>query len=456
MFIPLAYNGAFAGDVTDYIHLATQFAGSVISAAGGAMAPFISVGKGIGSIFILFVIFSFATHILNGGKFEAKMLWPVVVYVCVSFFGIISNTTIAFTGMINKQCVAAASNANRSVLDGMTLYDYVRHQTKKKEKPEEAKMRKKVTAKCLVRAGFPEDEVKRALNLADEISGADPDYSDDAAGTDEAKTGIKILGSIKGLGEQIRENLEIAWESYMVRLDASLVMGNSKDEAKEAGLESAIVIYDQAYFLEKNGIPWILAIIMQWIVIIMTNVYIIMGAVLTGVFIAFGPVIWAFAVFPGNQKVIGSWFIRLVQFSLYAPICALTTAFSNRLIVTCMAASSEAAMGSVLLLLCGLFASLALVCSTPSLATMIIEGASGGISLMAGVSAASSAIKTMASFRDMFHDKRDERKQDRQNDLLGQILERMPGGNNQSSGNGGNSNSPHGQNPKSQTTPKKP
>jgi uncharacterized membrane protein len=69
------------------INISSQLLDFVNDTCGKAFAE---IGIGIGSIMLLFVVIYYITSILDGGKFQLKMLFPVFIYflVCNFFLGI--------------------------------------------------------------------------------------------------------------------------------------------------------------------------------------------------------------------------------------------------------------------------------------------------------------------------------------------------------------------------------
>jgi hypothetical protein len=137
------------------------------------------------------------------------------------------------------------------------------------------------------------------------------------------------------------------------------------------------------------------AMLISWLVNIFALVLQAFGICLTALIVAFGPITFAFAIFPGKAGNMLSWFIRLCQYSLYAPIVSLLSVFFVELFVL-MCNSGSGVMG-FLLVISILIANFVLLLSTPTLASMIIEGASGAVSLSQGLQMLGSGLASAGS-----------------------------------------------------------
>lgn len=379
------------GDV-DRVDVAQQ----IEQFAPGVREGFINVGVGIGSIFILFVIFYYVTAILEGGKFQTKMLWPVVIYLLVANFTIVSKATLSFTGIFRGSASESAwsKEGYTSILD---KYASMLHNEK-------------------------DESTKRLDELAEKAAGLDSsniidDSTSPADSTDQVR-GSWIREAFNSLGQNIVQGINAAWRSIKVACLRHIIPGE-KENADALATEMA-----------DSFIPFVLCILMDLLASALGKCMVIFGTIMTHILIAFGPITWSFAIFPGNGKVIGSWFIRICQFALYGPIANLVCAFSVNLIgqmhVTAQTDGLIHGFASISMLLVALICSIITLMNVPSISQMIIEGASGTVSMMAGVG-------TLASVIDLGHDMKQT------NMLEGMTGKGGSGGSNGNSNSGGGS-----------------
>ncbi|MBQ8482928.1 MAG: hypothetical protein IJ504_01325 [Bacteroidales bacterium] len=115
----------------------------------------------------------------------------------------------------------------------------------------------------------------------------------------------------------------------------------------------------------------------------------IFGIMMTSVVVVFGPISFAFAILPGRGANVVSWFIRICQFALFGPLCAFIDAFTVSAYLL-LDSSAGNAMGFLMVFAITL-ANLVGLVSVPTIASMIIEGASGAVSLSQGLQTISSA-----------------------------------------------------------------
>lgn len=338
---------------------------SILGQATSAAGPLSDIGMGLGSLFLLFVIFIDITSILDGGKFQTKMLWPLAIYLIVCNFRLVSVPTVSFVSTLQSACVSACEGVHGGLVSKMTdgtmdqnsnMYDVFMYMKNKDE-------------------GLPDSATEAAQAITKPED--EPDFSgeNNVTGADAIqKSGLKKW--IGDIATNVGTELRNFWDSTVQRMFNSIVSWgkNAATDAKEW------LIY---------GIPGVLAAIIQYVCLVMKYVFTCFGGVLSGVIIAFGPITWAFAIIPGNSKTIGAWFIRLCQFSLYSPLCALVQAFST---ATLSSLTSAGGAGAVLCLLAVLVCELVCLCSIPTLASMIIEGASGSVSLSSGLQTIGSMI----------------------------------------------------------------
>ena len=342
---------------------------SVIDMAEPAMSGMQEIGKGIGSIFLLFVIFVYITNILDGGKFQVKMLLPLLIYVCVCNFKLIASPVINFATTIQRSCVDACGNIQDKFMNDMTGGKY--------ESGQAVSLWHAFLEKS---NSTPQSEIEKQIASANsdagELNGDDADIDDN----DESPKRF----SFKGLGNNIINALNKFKDTIVGQFLSSFIHnpGNA-------------IVY---------GFMGLVVTVLDWVAQLLNIALTALGAVMTAIVVAFGPITWAFAIFPGNGKTIGAWAIRICQFVLYSPIVALIQAFFT----TCLYMFTQGSMSSSLAegsatvlaaagLILGLIAGLM---SVPAIASMIIEGAQGAVTISQGLMTASSLTNLFEPFRD--------------------------------------------------------
>ena len=342
---------------------------SVIDMAEPAMSGMQEIGKGIGSIFLLFVIFVYITNILDGGKFQVKMLLPLLIYVCVCNFKLIASPVINFATTIQRSCVDACGNIQDKFMNDMTGGKY--------ESGQAVSLWHAFLEKS---NSTPQSEIEKQIASANsdagELNGDDADIDDN----DESPKRF----SFKGLGNNIINALNKFKDTIVGQFLSSFIHnpGNA-------------IVY---------GFMGLVVTVLDWVAQLLNIALTALGAVMTAIVVAFGPITWAFAIFPGNGKTIGAWAIRICQFVLYSPIVALIQAFFT----TCLYMFTQGSMSSSLAegsatvlaaagLILGLIAGLM---SVPAIASMIIEGAQGAVTISQGLMTASSLTQLGEPFRD--------------------------------------------------------
>lgn len=221
-----------------------------------------------------------------------------------------------------------------------------------------------------------EKQIASANSDAGELNGDDADIDDN----DESPKRF----SFKGLGNNIINGLNKFKDTIVGQFLSSFIHnpGNA-------------IVY---------GFMGLVVTVLDWVAQLLNIALTALGAVMTAIVVAFGPITWAFAIFPGNGKTIGAWAIRICQFVLYSPIVALIQAFFT----TCLYMFTQGSMSSSLAegsatvlaaagLILGLIAGLM---SVPAIASMIIEGAQGAVTISQGLMTASSLTQLGEPFRD--------------------------------------------------------
>ena len=336
---------------------------TILNSAESAMMGMQEIGKGIGSIFLLFVIFVYISNILDGGKFQVKMLLPLLIYVAVCNFKLVASPVISFATTIQKSCVEACDGVQSKFMNDMTDGNYSSGE-----------------AVSLFQAFLYQAKKSPKSAIETELATASGNM-DDVEIVDDSDDSPKRF-SFKGLGQNFINAL-VKFKDYIVgQILESFMWGT---ETFTWGLAGLIVV------------------LLDWIAQLLNIALTALGAVMTAIVVAFGPITWAFAIFPGNSKTIGAWAIRICQFVLYSPIVALLQAFFTTCLymLTTGLLSSVSEGSSVVLAAAGLILGLiAALMSVPAIASMIIEGAQGAVTISQGLMTVSSIAQIGEPFRD--------------------------------------------------------
>lgn len=355
---------------------AYNLADSIRPVAETCSDAFMAAGKGLGSVFILICIFYFVTSILDGGKFQMKMLWPVALYLLVSNFGIVSKATLDFSKEVRESLTAGAQSAQSSLnksSDGVnrTLFQYYVYMSVPK------------TA----------SSVNTAVEDLENDTPVDPK---------EGKNAIE--GESKG--GFIVEAIKKAWFWIKKHIAMGLfdVPGVDRDNWVPIAANSLIF--------------FIIASVIDAIATAMAVVMALFGIIMLYILIAFGPITWSFAIFPGNGKILGTWFIRVCQFSLYGPVALvirtfcyaacgqLATSSMNYLGTVGPMSYSGDATFSFLMALVILICCIIALMNVPTICSSIIEGASNGVSMMAAAGTLMGGANAVMNYLDLKHDKK--------------------------------------------------
>lgn len=384
MFVPL-----------DIMSDASAIGGSAVSqitgASGAIMGGLASVGISIASIFILFHVFTCVSSLLEGGKFQAKMLGPVAVYLLICNFTLVASPSSAFFSALQKDVSAVIKGANDKfyyVTDasGAVVYD------ENGNPQRDSKITKFMRSYMENRNGRIQ-EIQRELDKEDEEIAGD---TSGAVGEEESQeTANKgfIRERLSKIGNSILSTLHKWWR----QLEAKFVKGLLSYELSQRN--------NIVYMILIFGISFLIAVVIEFFVSVVSIVMISMGGVLFGIVLAFGPITWAFSLLPGNGQVIKSWFIRLCQYALYGPLCHLVNYFCSVIFYNNVGgASAETTLGMIAVMLCNLV----LLTAIPSISSWIIEGAAGGLSLSQGVQTLMSPLGWASSVSQVLESSRDE------------------------------------------------
>ena len=348
--VMFTFLAAAAADSTGKIELLKTIADTASSSdfAGG----FGSVGKGIGSIFLLIVAIYYITSILDGGKFQLKMLVPFMIFLFVCNFNWVARPVTSFITTLSGSVVSGCNAAS----------------TRMKT---EAGANANATAGEIVKRNRDSANPSNA-KAVDELINPDDDFDKDDGGI--VSDGTEDAGGKKkkerGIPKAVKKGVTAVGHNTNAAIQNEL-----------AGTQG------QPVSTNRLNLQSLLVSIIDFLGEAFRTVLSILGSTMTGIIVAFGPITWAFAIIPGQGGTIKSWFLRLCQFSLYSPIVALINALAIKTVTTVCAGFS---VSSLLYAIAQGIALLAAYTSVPSIAAMIIEGAQGAVSLSSGVQAATS------------------------------------------------------------------
>ena len=333
----------------------------------GVAGSFTAVGAGIGGIMLLIVLIYYLISLLDGGKFQLKMLWPFAIYLFVCNFSWISTPTVSFITAINE----GLANSTQAKVNN--LYAPQTNMATKFF----AMAKEDVSSKL-----YNKDDAQDISDFMAKKRGTkDIDSGQGTPGTGDSNASVTTVdeekqeaqkGLLANIGNYISSALEKFWNYIKVRFVTNIVGPT------------------QAYYTSlKYSFVGILALILNFICDAMAFVIQAFAAVLSGIVIAFGPITFAFAILPGMHRNLGSWFIRLVQFSLWSPIVNLIKYFCASLFMGILGGGGTPL--NSLFLVAMIIAELVALVSVPTIASMIVEGASGGVALSQGLHTIASA-----------------------------------------------------------------
>lgn len=330
-----------------------------LNASEGFLDTFTKLGVGIASIFLLVVIFVYVSNILEGGKFQVKMLLPLLIYLAVCNYKYVAGPIVNFGIVLQREAVGACLRARGAVLGS-------------------------AESKTIVGAFWKRGIEGSPLETA--IAGAttykNPEDSNGTAqdGSDEKKK----KGFLVGIGQHIGNALQAFGENVKEFVLGFLTSNPLK-----------VLAY---------GVTGLIAELFDLIAQMLEVALTCLGALMTGIVVVFGPITWAFAVWPGNQRTLGAWAIRLCQFMLYSPITAVISTFVLStflsLLDTLFSGSGLGSLGPIMGVIGFLLAEIAAFMSVPAIASMIIEGAQGAVTISQGIMTASSIVQMGEARRD--------------------------------------------------------
>lgn len=308
------------------------------------------IGIGIGALMLLIVVIYYIISLLEGGKFQLKMLIPMLLFFVVCNFGWVAKPVLTFTTTMTETLVESLNELRLNALnpDGQG----------KINNPHDHYV-----------ANNLEDDPTNKSNIEEPASEED-DLGDEASGT-------VAESSSDGF---IRKALNTVVEFFSKKATEEFATTDSPDVMSKKTSE-------------RFTFTGIMCQIMSWLASAVSYCLKIFGIMLTSLLIAMGPITFAFAMIPGRGSNIMSWFIRICQFALYSPLCAFIDAFTASaysLLDSAMPSSWLMVFGITLSNLLGLL-------TIPTLASMVIEGAAGSASISQGVQSLGMIISLFAS-----------------------------------------------------------
>lgn len=396
--IPLAIDSA-AGN-----SLSLNVSGPLLERAGSIAGYVVDIGVGVASIFLLIVVFSYAAQILDGGKFEVKMLKPLLIYLVVANFNLVSYPVTGFIRTlqrsVNERCMQAKSDAYAQMA-GVPAGEGA---------PSTALEAWYMAAKKDISQQQQEWEEANARYLSGDDN---PDDVKGDAGDESKVSGSLFSKTVSKVGSSIGNALKAFWNWVNMQILDSLIIAKNKMTSASMWLQ--------------YGIKGITATLAQWICAIMSVIYSCFGAVMTSFVVAFGPLTFAFAILPGSSNVIKTWFIRLCQFALYSPIVSLVDAFNAVILQSLQSAGSAglAGLDDVFVVMAVMCCNILCLTSVPTIASMIIEGASGGMSLTGAIGSLTNAVSHIVGIGEGGRDRQQLNSTNETNKYLKGIAEKM-------------------------------
>ena len=365
--LPLAFN------LGDFNNISEQIIDDNVSLGAEA---FTNIGVGIGSVFLLVFVISSVTAILDGGRFQMKMLWPVFVFFLVCHFGWVSKPVVGFTETITKELctglvgakadlIASKSGGRASSIGGLFWY---------------LKMRN---------SGYDSTQIDEITAI---LQGKYDDWRK-THGETLSDDELKKYGVDKGgLIASIRRGARDMWQGW--KMDLAKAMDDTP--VHELGKDETGPEIKPTYMPEQLTGLGLLVMFMNMMCSFISLALRSVGIVMTVLLVCFGPVTFAFAVWPGRHQMMLTWFLRLCQFSLYGPICLLVDVVAIDIFCVMLGPGNTGSVVSFVGILGVMTANIVALTSVPSIASMIIEGASGSLSLSQGLQTAAGVTGMVA------------------------------------------------------------
>lgn len=328
------------------------------------ITAFGEVGRGLAAIFMFFHIASCGISLFQEQKFRIKMLYPFLIFFIVCNFSLISTPTIKVVqsvsttlceslGQVKAKELATLGADSSTGKESTSVFEAMMH-------------RQQYETQNL----FGKSNVEQLQDIVmSQYTGETP--AGEQATLEEEKNWLGR--KISNIGGSIVAAIEDAWDNLKMKLVDNFVPNVSN-------------------WMKVNAMS-IIAVILQFVMDVMTVAMSAFGAMLTGIIVAFGPVTFAFACRQDQLDIILHWFLRLLQYALWAPIICLISAFEVTVYNTMLAGPGGASM---LGLIAAFVAAIACLTQVPTIAGMIIEGVHGNASLSQGLSTIASAITSPA------------------------------------------------------------
>lgn len=339
-----------AGTQVKFDSVAISLTDKLVSFSTGIADGFRAVGVGIASIMLLIVALYYVSSILDGGKFQLKMLVPLAIFFIVCNFSWISRPVVLFTTTITESLTRSlydmeTSIKNKSGLTGEATTGDIYLKSKSPKEGEE-EIHEDAYLQLTGQAG------ESLAEKGEREEGKSPEISDDS----------------KGRGGVITRSIDKA-KNKIVSDTVSEFSSTEKDDIPKSPVNTFFTT--------------LLCMIFGSICKAMSYVFKAFGSMMSAIIIALGPITFAFAIMPGQGGTVKTWFIRLCQFSLYSPLCALINCFTTFLVDFMM--NEGGGLGGFAMCLGLQICSLVALTSIPTIASMVIEGASGAVSLSQGL-----------------------------------------------------------------------
>lgn len=310
------------------------------------------IGIGIGAIMLMIVVMYYVVTMLDGGRFQLKMLVPLVLFFFVCHFDWVAKPVLSFTTTITESLSEAMTESKRELLN-----------------PDGG------DANATINDHYIGTHI---VNQDDPTMGK----SDDGDGGQESESNGEETEST--VGQTSRKNfVDMLWTTFK-RSTGFWVIQEFATSTKYSTAENLTS--------ERLSLAGLLCTLMSWITTAVSFCLRIFGIMMTSIVIVFGPVTFAFAIMPGRGSNIVSWFIRICQFSLFAPLCLFIDAFTVSAYIL-LDAEAANALG-YLMVFALTIANLVGLTAVPTIASMIIEGASGAVSLSHGLQTIAGAAAT--------------------------------------------------------------
>lgn len=308
------------------------------------------IGVGIGAIMLLIVVIYHITAMLDGGRFQMKMLIPLLLFFIVCNFTWIAKPVLFFTTTLTETLSTKLVELKKGVLNPDDMDD--------------------ITTIC---------DSYIAYKLEDDPT--NPNYKGHATDNDQGEETSAPLSSVsaKGFGGVIVKGV---FETSANSISQDFATTKNEEVRKKKTSET------------HSG-PGLLCRLVTWLCVAFGYCLKVFGIMMTSIVVAFGPITFAFAILPGRGSNIASWFIRICQFALYGPLCYFLDAFTSCAYKLLDSGTSSVGWTVVFALT---IANLVGLLSVPTIASMIIEGASGAVSLSQGLQSIGGATMTTGGF----------------------------------------------------------